>query len=233
MKGKKTTASKKKETKKWFNGKRCLHISLFDGTKHCLAMEYSPIPTIHDNLLGAKVLLTGPFDVYAGVILLRQHHIKILSDLTFYPAPQSKQKTHQISHNTQEETPHNTHQNPPDILDDIPQNHNNNHQNQRAHVQQSDDDFDNLLNDDFGDPFDDQIVPETIDDDDDMDCFLMDFPITDKKTTRVEPEIIEVPEVLEVPEVRQTPRVVQVPEVIDILSDGDYDSLLNDDFDDL
>ena len=89
MKGK-TSTVKRKEKRSWQNGKRCLELALFDGKNECLAIEYSHIPILNDNLLGAKVLLVGPFDVYGGVIFMKSDNVRIVSDVTFYPAGDSK-----------------------------------------------------------------------------------------------------------------------------------------------
>lgn len=65
------------------NGPRMLELCLSDGHKECVAIEYKSIPYLHEKLIGAKILLCGPFDVYVGSILLRAQNVKLISEVTF------------------------------------------------------------------------------------------------------------------------------------------------------
>ena len=73
---------KGKEDKKpkWHYGPRVFQLCLTDGHRECIAIEYKPISFLHVNMVGYKILLSGPFDVYNGVILLESHMIKIVSE---------------------------------------------------------------------------------------------------------------------------------------------------------
>ncbi len=66
-----------KEPKK--RGPRMLSMSLTDGVIECKAIEYQPIAVLDVNTpIGTKILISGPFDVYAAVIFLTSKHVTVL-----------------------------------------------------------------------------------------------------------------------------------------------------------
>lgn len=68
----------KKDKKSFRKGPRMLNLSLTDGHNHCIAIEYQSIPTLTEEMIGSKILLLGPFDVYLGIIFLKSENIKII-----------------------------------------------------------------------------------------------------------------------------------------------------------
>ena len=61
-------------------GPRVFQLRLTDGHRECIAIEHKPIPFLHVNMVGYKILLSGPFDAHNGVIFLESYMIKLISD---------------------------------------------------------------------------------------------------------------------------------------------------------
>ncbi|UXI15123.1 putative ribosomal protein [Sarcoptes scabiei] len=72
-----------KEKKIFQKGPRMLYLRLFDGHNVFDAIEYSPIPQLNEHMIGNKILLSGPINVYMGLIHLKSSNLKIISLKTF------------------------------------------------------------------------------------------------------------------------------------------------------
>ncbi|XP_071439724.1 recQ-mediated genome instability protein 1-like [Hetaerina americana] len=58
---------------------RVLKLSIFDGVQELVAMEYSPIRELNNNLIpGTKILIIGPVRCRRGIIMLEQRNVKVL-----------------------------------------------------------------------------------------------------------------------------------------------------------
>ncbi|CAG2103540.1 unnamed protein product [Medioppia subpectinata] len=74
---KRTKAKPKKEVTK--RGPRMLRMVLSDGITECKAIEYKPIECLSESTaIGTKLLLSGPIDIYAAVMLLTVRHVTVL-----------------------------------------------------------------------------------------------------------------------------------------------------------
>jgi len=74
---KRTKAKPKKEVTK--RGPRMLALVVSDGITECKAIEYNPIECLSPSTpIGTKLLLSGPIDIYAAVMLLNARHVTVL-----------------------------------------------------------------------------------------------------------------------------------------------------------
>ncbi|XP_074602352.1 tudor domain containing 3 [Brevipalpus obovatus] len=72
--------SKDKEKKKEIHkGPRCICLILTDGQKEIKAVEYKPIPFLNlDIPEGSRILIKGPTEISAKVLLLTSQNIQVL-----------------------------------------------------------------------------------------------------------------------------------------------------------
>lgn len=74
-----TKVKKNGQVKFYGYGRRLWQFCLTDGHQECLAIEYEPLDWLKNPIIGKKVLLSGPFDVYLGTILIKTSNLQLLT----------------------------------------------------------------------------------------------------------------------------------------------------------
>ena len=62
-------------------GARMLQLCITDGHTDSVAIEYQPIPMLNQDMTGAKLLISGPFEVRLGIFLLRANNVQVIWSL--------------------------------------------------------------------------------------------------------------------------------------------------------
>lgn len=79
-KGKYGTKVKENGQVKFYGyGRRLWQFCLTDGYQKCLAIEYEPLNWLKKPIIGQKILLIGPFDVYMGTIMVKNSNLQLLT----------------------------------------------------------------------------------------------------------------------------------------------------------